>query len=671
MGVGRGDNSYFKGSGIEMATFRQMHDYVDILRQLWAGKHVTYDGPVGTFEDLSFAETYHGDPPPIWFGGFCHPKGAQFAAAKCDGVVLIPMMNPKAVGDAKQRIVDACQEIGRDPGEIRVGALVVTAPDMDDFEARAISAGRLVTYLQYHGYGEALCDANGWDHKVLQDIRNHKQFTGLRQVADRERHQLMEVAKVIPDEYIWDCSAIGTAEECVTNLQRFIDAGADEIVTYGSTPTQNGPLIEAWRTSTTMRGGREMIQDDSRRTDECPAKVWNPMDPALIDDPHARYRALREVDPVYFEETLGWWFVTGHEEATEVLRAPDGEMRYLDFQQMRMGRDVSEEPYCRGLSSFLPTVSLEDHHRIRGTFKKHFTPKRVQAMRDDVTATAHALLDAVHAEGKMDLCPAYTSKLPLASISKLLAIPESEQAQIAEHITHFKLAIQFLPMNDEELAKANASISGLGEQFTALIARRRENLGEDLLSVLIREADEGVLTEDELVANAWGLFAGGFDTTGSAIAGAMVQLFEHPEQLNTLRADFSLIPDAVEELLRFAGPVQAQHRIFPREITVGGHTIAPGTPIVTYLIGANRDERWIPGGEQLDVTRTGTHAHLAFGNGAHRCPGRHLATMVTEVALETLFTRLDRLRLDGDVVWDTENLPSVMPKSVPVAWHPR
>jgi cytochrome P450 len=101
------------------------------------------------------------------------------------------------------------------------------------------------------------------------------------------------------------------------------------------------------------------------------------------------------------------------------------------------------------------------------------------------------------------------------------------------------------------------------------------------------------------------------------------------------------------------------------------HTFAPGTPIVTYLIGSNRDERWIPGGARLDVTRSGAGSHLAFGGGAHKCPGRHLAKMIIEVGLAALVTRLDGLRLDGEVVWDTENLPSVMPRSVPVAWNTR
>ncbi|MCV7102843.1 TIGR03857 family LLM class F420-dependent oxidoreductase [Mycobacterium palustre] len=249
MGLGRGDNGYFRGSGIKMATYAQMHDYVDILRDLWAGKHVKYDGPVGAFEDLSFAECYHGSPPPIWFGGFCAPLGARFAAAKCDGVLLVPMMTPVAVAAAKEQIIKACRRIGRDPSEIRVAALVVTAPNLDDFETRALAHGRMVTYLQYPGYGEQLCTANGWDLGLLDKIRNHKRFEKITQVADREfqRHEMMDVAGVIPDEYMWDCSAIGTVDECVTNLRRFIDAGADEIVTYGSTPAQNAELVAAWR----------------------------------------------------------------------------------------------------------------------------------------------------------------------------------------------------------------------------------------------------------------------------------------------------------------------------------------------------------------------------------------------------------------------------------------
>lgn len=400
----------------------------------------------------------------------------------------------------------------------------------------------------------------------------------------------------------------------------------------------------------------------------CPVTMWNPLDPALAVDPLPRYRALRQTDPVYFEPALGWWFVTGHEEARKVLREPDGESRFVAFQQVRMGRDVRAEPYCAGIADFLPAVPRDDHRRIRATFGRHFTPARVRAMREDVVADAHALVDAMQPLGEADVCAAFATPLPLRSISRLLDVTEADQRRISECITHFKLAIQFAPMDDGGLAKANASIGGLTRLFTEIVAARRAAPGEDLLSMMIGEADAGQLTEDELVANAWGLFAGGFETGAASIAGGLALLLEHPDQLALLLADPTLIPAAVDELLRFAGPVAAQHRIFDHELQLGEHTIPPDVPIVCYLIGSNHDDRWIEDPERLDITRRTPRDHLAFGGGSHVCPGRHLAHMITEVGLATLLERLPGLRLDGDVEWDTENLPSVNAKRVPIAW---
>lgn len=408
--------------------------------------------------------------------------------------------------------------------------------------------------------------------------------------------------------------------------------------------------------------------DEAAEAEAAPPTFWNPLDPALADDPYPRYRALREADPVYFEPVLGWWFVTGHAEVTQVLREPGGELRFEDFQQMRMGRDMRQEPYCRGLRHFVPTVGAEDHKRIRGTFKKHFTPRRVQEMRAEITAHAHELVDAFHGQGSADLMEVYAHPLPLSSISRLLDISGEEQERIAYNLRHFLLALQFLPMDDAKLAKANASIAGLHEQFTDVIARRRGKLGDDLLSLLIREADEGVLSEEELVANAWGLYAGGQDTTAGSICAALTMLLDHPDQLQRLREDPSLMPQAVEELLRYVGPSQATHRIFDHEVTVGGHTIPADTPVVVYLIAANRDPRWIERGDRLDIAGPGPRNHLTFSDGKHKCPGRHLANMTMEVALEVLITRLDGLRLDGPVEWDIENLPSLSPRRVPIAW---
>jgi probable F420-dependent oxidoreductase len=236
--------------GIEMTTFKAMVESAKMTRRLWAGESVAYEGQLGSFDALQAHETYPGAQPPIFLAGFCHDLGAAAAAEAFDGVILPPMLVPEATAAAVERIRVACERIGRDPAEIRVIQPTVTAPDMDEFEARSISTGRMVTYLQYPYYGDILATANGWDLDVVQRMRDHELFQGLDRAGDLtfHRHQMVEgPGSVIPWEWMLDCSAIGTPAECVTSLQRFLDAGADEVTTYGSTPRQNADLIAAWR----------------------------------------------------------------------------------------------------------------------------------------------------------------------------------------------------------------------------------------------------------------------------------------------------------------------------------------------------------------------------------------------------------------------------------------
>jgi 5,10-methylenetetrahydromethanopterin reductase len=250
LGLGRGDKGAFRGMGIPVTGTQSMIDSAQITRRLWSGEAVAYKGQLGEFDALQAHETYPGPQPPIWIAGFCHELGAAAAAQAFDGVILPPMLVPAATAAAVERIRTACERIGRDPAEIRIVQPVVTAPDMDEFEAKSISTGRLVTYLQYAYYGDILATANGWDLATVQRMRDHKLFQGLARSGDLtfHRHQMVEgPGSVIPWEWILDCSAIGTPDECVTSLQRFLDAGADEVTTYGSTPRQNASLIAAWR----------------------------------------------------------------------------------------------------------------------------------------------------------------------------------------------------------------------------------------------------------------------------------------------------------------------------------------------------------------------------------------------------------------------------------------
>jgi probable F420-dependent oxidoreductase len=249
LGLGRGEGDALRGMGIKVATFQAMVDYISIYRRLWAGETVTYDGPAGHFENLRFSQTYHGAPPQIWLAGMAKNKGAEVIARACDGVLLPPMFTPEATRKAVTRIREACERIDRDPASVRICVPVVTAPDMDEEEAISISAGRLVNYLQFRYYGDMLAAENGWTPEPIERLRNHEQFRGLDRAAGHafHRHEMLGPAAELPWEWVKDSSAIGTVAECVAQLQRYRDAGADEVATYGSTPMQNASLIAAWR----------------------------------------------------------------------------------------------------------------------------------------------------------------------------------------------------------------------------------------------------------------------------------------------------------------------------------------------------------------------------------------------------------------------------------------
>lgn len=248
LGMGRGDTGTYKGTGMAASGGDVLVDYIDIVRRLWQGETVDYDGPLGRYPRLVLADRHEGPDPEIWFGSFGLPLGAKVAARSFDGVLLPPSMTPEATAGSVARIRTACEQIGRNPASIRIAQCVTTAPDLDDLETRQIAHGRAVTYLQAPVYRDALIRVNGWDPAVVERLANHEQFRGSDVTADNRFHraQLLGPAELIPEEWMQESCALGSVERCVAQLRRFRDAGADEIVTYGSTPGQNAKLAEAW-----------------------------------------------------------------------------------------------------------------------------------------------------------------------------------------------------------------------------------------------------------------------------------------------------------------------------------------------------------------------------------------------------------------------------------------
>jgi 5,10-methylenetetrahydromethanopterin reductase len=247
LGLGRGDDAQLRNFGLRAASFEVIVDYVDILRRLWRGETVSYDGPAGSYPRLAMGDLHEGPDLQVWFGTFGLPRGAEVAARAFDGVLLIPNMTPEATRASVTRIRGACERIGRDPQSIHIAQCVITAPELDEVETRQLAHARAVTYLQWPGYGAALVRLNGWDPGVIDRLNNHEQLRRSEMLADGfHRADLLGPAALVPDQWMEDSCAIGSVSECVASLRRFREAGADEIVTYGSTPGQNAGLARAW-----------------------------------------------------------------------------------------------------------------------------------------------------------------------------------------------------------------------------------------------------------------------------------------------------------------------------------------------------------------------------------------------------------------------------------------
>ncbi|MBZ4509536.1 UNVERIFIED_CONTAM: TIGR03857 family LLM class F420-dependent oxidoreductase [Mycobacterium avium subsp. hominissuis] len=250
LGLGRGDHAYLRHEGLKTAGFAAVVDYVKIMRRLWDGEAVTYDGPAGNYRNIKLGDIYQGPAPQVLYGTFGMPKAAAAVAEAFDGVILPPMMSPSATTASVGRLRRACEAIGRDPATLRVVQCVVTAPDLSVDETRALAHARAVTYLQAPEYGAALARVNGWSLAPVERLRAAvaKVKSAGDELVDTAFHriQLMDLADMVPDEWMEASCAFGTAAQCARKLQEFKRAGADEIATYGSTPSQNAGVLAAW-----------------------------------------------------------------------------------------------------------------------------------------------------------------------------------------------------------------------------------------------------------------------------------------------------------------------------------------------------------------------------------------------------------------------------------------
>jgi cytochrome P450 len=372
---------------------------------------------------------------------------------------------------------------------------------------------------------------------------------------------------------------------------------------------------------------------------------FNPMDPEFVADPYPMYHRLRAEDPVH-HSPLGFWVLTRYADVMAMLRDPRLIKEPIAaFVAARFGMAVPP-----GLGLSMLDRDPPDHTRLRGLVSKAFTPRALEKLRPGIQQIVDALLDQVAGRGSMDLIEEFAYPLPVRVICEMLGVPVQDHERFKAWGLDIARGLDaiMLPPDSEVGQRSVSGRRALAEYFRELIAERRAAPRDDMLSALIAAEEAGdTLNEEELLATCILLLVAGHETTVNLIGNGTLALLRHPAELRKLRDHPGLIGSAVEELLRFDGPVQRTARIPSEDITIGGQTIGKGELVMPFLGAADRDPAQFPDPDRLDLTRT-DNRHIAFGMGIHFCLGAPLARMEGQIALNTLLARLPRLTLATD-----------------------
>jgi len=360
-----------------------------------------------------------------------------------------------------------------------------------------------------------------------------------------------------------------------------------------------------------------------------------------------------------------------HADASLVMRDKRFGKDYVERQIRRYGPKIMEEPVFRSMSHWMLQQDPPDHTRLRGLVVKAFTARRVEDMRPRIQHIVDQTIDAVIAQGHMDLIEDFAFRLPVTIICDMLGIPEDHREVFYKSSRDGGRLLDPVPLTPDEIKQGNAGNMMAQMYFQQLFELRRKTPADDLITQLLQAEEDGSkLTNEELTANIILLFGAGHETTVNLIGNGLLALHRNPDQMALLKSNPALITNAIEEFLRYDSSVQMTGRVTLEDIEdLGGKRIPKGESVLCLLGSANRDPAVYPDRpDQLDITRPNVRP-LSFGGGIHFCLGAQLARIEAEVAISTLLRRLPELKLD-----DAEN-PRWRPtfvlrglKEMPASW---
>ena len=396
---------------------------------------------------------------------------------------------------------------------------------------------------------------------------------------------------------------------------------------------------------------------------------FNPLDPAFIADPYPFYHRLREAAPV-FKTPQGFWLLSRYDDVALALRDRRFGKDFAGNIERRYGPGRMSEPAIANLALTMLVLDPPDHTRLRSLVTKAFTARRVADMRPRIAALVNQQLDRVADKGGMDVVMDLAHRLPVIVICDMLGIPEEHRGPFLSASQVNGRILDPVPMTREEMDRANAATAMGNAYFDQLCELRRRDPKDDLTTELVKAEEAGDrLSGEELRANIGLLFGAGHETTTNLIGNGLLALHRHPDQWERLKADPSLIPNAIEELLRFDSSVQMSGRVTLADVELGSVTIPANESVVTLLGAANRDPAQYPDPDRLDIGRVNIRP-MSFGGGIHHCLGAQLARLEGELVFTALIDRFPNLKLpDMDEVKWKQNFTLRGLTKLPAVWH--
>ena len=374
-----------------------------------------------------------------------------------------------------------------------------------------------------------------------------------------------------------------------------------------------------------------------------------PFSPEMMADPYPAYRAMRERGRVQ-RTAAGHWLATGYDEVSRLLtdqRFGEAAGRGGRIRLSRTGREGPQR--LLGRVDTMLSQDPPEHTRLRRLVSKAFTPRSVQKMRPRIQQIVNELLEKVDGRGEFDLVSELAWPLPVIVIAEMLGIPREDRERFKRWSDAM---VATLGGDYSALDEARRSNEELVEYVSRVIAERRQEPRDDLISRLVAAEERGqTLSEDEMLGTVALLLVAGNETTTHLISNGMLALSRNPDQVARLRDDPSLLPSAVDELLRYTGPVHTTRRVARTDVSLGGAQVRRGEVVIGLLASANRDPDKYADPDSLDVGRNPTD-HVAFGDGIHFCLGAALARLEGQVTIGTLLQRFPHLRLlDDEPEW--------------------